>query len=130
MSEAAGSETNVEMMLRLHSQQVELLTRIAELLENKKGTPNYQIPLAEFGQFDWSTIGATVERRDRDGAATVIWRGRRYLRRSANNRFQPAIWFSRSMGKDQEGNSLYERLITFKELAEAEPLPEQVRRSS
>lgn len=129
MSETT-SETNVEQMLRLHGQQVELLNRIVDLLESKTGTPNYQIQLAEFAQFDWAGIGATVEQHDKDGAATVIWRGRRYVRRSANNRFQPAIWFSRSLGKDEEGNNRYERLITFKELAGAEPLPEQVRRSS
>ena len=124
------TETTVEKMIRLHGQQVELLTRVVELLEkNQTGTPNYQVQLAEFGEFDWSSIGARVEQRDKDGVATVLWRDRRYVRRSVSNRFQPAIWFSRSMGKDDEGNSRYERLITFKELAGAEPLPEQVRRS-
>ena len=124
------SDTPLEQLVRLHQQQLEMLTRIAESLENQKGTPNYQIQLAEFAQFDWSGIGATVEQRDRDGVAIVVWRGKRYVRRSVANKFQPAIWFSRSLGKDEEGNSRYERLITFKELANAEPLPDRVRRSS
>ena len=124
------SETPLDQLVRLHQQQLEMLTRIAESLENQKGTPNYQIQLAEFGGFDWSGIGATVEQRDRDGVASVVWRGKRYVRRSVANKFQPAIWFSRSLGKDEEGNSRYERLITFKELANAEPLPDRVRRSS
>lgn len=107
--------------------QTSLLERIAIALELGQSAPNYQADLSQFHHFDWSGIGATIESSDRDGVAAVVWRGNRYPRRSASNKFQPAIWFSRSVGKDDDGNTRYERLITFKQLAEPEPLPEKVR---
>jgi hypothetical protein len=69
-----------------------------------------------------------VEYTDNDGAAVVSWRGNQFLRRSAQNKFKPAIWFSRAIGKDENGENRYERLISFKQMAEVEPLPDKVRR--
>ncbi|NJP11679.1 MAG: hypothetical protein HC866_21245 [Leptolyngbyaceae cyanobacterium RU_5_1] len=117
-----------QLLMDMLTHHAELLERIAIAVEAKQNAPNYQVDLSDFATFDWSSIGATVEHSDRDGAAIVVWRRNRYIRRSAANKFQPAIWFSRSLGKDDEGNNRYERLITFKELPEAEPLPEKVRR--
>jgi DdrB-like protein len=105
-----------------------LLERIAIAVEAQRTAPNYQADLKDFAQFDWSSIGANVRGQDRDGVAIVEWRQNTYLRRSASNKFQPAIWFSRSIGKDELGNTKYERLITFKPKSEAEPLPDKVRR--
>jgi DdrB-like protein len=107
--------------------QTALLERLAIAVEGNQPAPNYLVALSSFAQFDWSTIAATVESRDRDGAAVVTWHGNRYTRRSASNKFQPAIWFSRAIGKDDQGTTQYERLITFKESAVAEPLPDKVR---
>lgn len=105
-----------------------LLRQVVELLSSEQKAPNYQLDLSKYGEFDWAGIGATIEHRDRDGVAVVTWRGHQYLRRSAQNKFKPAIWFSRAIGKDENGENQYERLITFKQLAEVEPLPEKVRR--
>lgn len=88
--------------------------------------PNYTRSLHEFPNFDWKTIGATVIQRDRHGAAIVRWGDRDYVRRSPSNKFGEAIWFSRSVGKDETGNNAYERLITFKPRSRAETLPDSV----
>lgn len=84
--------------------------------------PNYQRRLADFTSFNWPAIGATVLEADEFGPAAVEWRGMRYTRRSPQNKFDAAIWFSRAAGKDEDGTVRYERLITFKEQAEPEPL--------
>ncbi len=121
------TEEQFQTLLDTLSEQNTLLKRVVELLEStEQAAPNYQVDLANFPQFNWADIGATVEKSDPDGAAVVTWRGHQYLRRSAQNRFKPAIWFSRAIGKDENGENQYERLITFKELAAAEPLPEKV----
>jgi hypothetical protein len=117
----------MDELLRAIAYQTILLERIAVALEGNGMVPNYQIGLDSFLSFDWDTIGATIEQVDGDGVAAVSWRGNRYTRRSASNKFEPAIWFSRAIGKDEAGNPKYERLITFKRLAEAEPLPVKLR---
>lgn len=72
----------------------------------------------------------SVERSDQYGAAIVSWRGVQFVRRSPSNKFGEAIWFSRCVGKGDDGSNIYERLITFRPLSktEVEPLPEKVRR--
>jgi hypothetical protein len=122
------TDDQFQILMEMLTHQTALLERIAIALETGQPAPNYQVSLADFAEFDWSGIGAIVEQRDRDGAAVVMWRGNRYVRRSANNKFQPAIWFSRSIGKGEGGETQYERLITFKALPQPEPLPEKVRR--
>jgi hypothetical protein len=117
----------MDELLKAIAYQTTLLERIAVALEGNGMVPNYQIGLDSFLSFDWSTIGATIEQVDSDGVAAVTWRGNRYLRRSATNKFEPAIWFSRTNGKDEAGNPRYERLITFKRLVEAEPLPVKIK---
>lgn len=115
-------------LLGLLEHQTQLLERIAIALEQPQGAPNYQASLERFGQFCWEAIGAIIELQDADGVAVVNWRGNRYVRRSAANKFEPAIWFSRSVGRDEAGNPQYERLITFKRHADVEPLPDKVKR--
>ena len=110
--------------------QNRLLERIASAVEagdSSNASPNYEVCLTQFRAFDWGAIDATVEQEDRDGVATVLWRGHRYVRRSAANKFEPAIWFSRSQGKDEAGNTQYARLVTFKLRPSAEPLPSKVK---
>ena len=90
--------------------------------------PNYQYDLAAFQRFNWESIGATVTERDRYGATVVSWGGHDYIRRSPQNKFGEAIWFSRCTGKDENGENAYQQLITFKrrDLQRATPLPERV----
>lgn len=116
------------------SDNTEYLRRIAVSLESiaramaHQSAPDYQHDLTDFPDFDWKSIGATVTLRDRFGAAAVSWGGHIYSRRSPQNKFDVAIWFSRCTGKQSDGSNAYERLITFKRIPAAEPLPERVSR--
>jgi hypothetical protein len=110
----------------------QLLERIALALESlvqasAPAEPNYRYPLAEYGRFDWPRIGAQVIASDRFGASAVQWNGHTWTRRSGDGKFGRAIWFSRPNGQDEDGTQ-YLRLVTFKDLSEAEPLPEGVSR--
>jgi hypothetical protein len=91
--------------------------------------PNYQRPLSEYHSFDWSSIGAGVLKEDEDGVSSVEWNGQVFTRRSPNNRFDAAIWFSRCVGKDSDGNNRYVRLITFKAASDAEPIAAKAKKA-
>jgi hypothetical protein len=115
------------------SEQNELLRMIATSLQGVEShlrqiavssnpAPNYQRTLSEYPTFDWPSIGATVLSRDGDGATTVEWNGQVFTRRSPNNKFDAAVWFSRHLGQDSDGNKRYARLITFRALNDAEPI--------
>lgn len=121
-------DTYCEILAQLDRQTV-LLETIAAALAQTQPAPNYKGNLDRFHAFDWSRIGATVEQEDVDGVAAVLWHNNYYVRRSAANKFEPAIWFSRPIGKDEDGNNRYERLITFKRQATVEPLPDRVRQT-
>lgn len=104
-----------------------VLLRIADALDRMappvQKAPNYQYPIEAFPDFDWGSIGATVEQSDSSGAGLVIWGGQIWTRRSPSNRYGAAIWFSRAVGKNDDGSILYERLITFKPRnTEVEPI--------
>ncbi len=119
-----SSQTNIR------DRQVRAFERIAIALERMAPpatVPNYQFPLEAFASFSWESIGATVERIDRSGAAVVSWQGMQFIRRAPSNRFRDAVWFSHCVGKDERGEPIYERLITFRPLSniEVQPLPEK-----
>jgi hypothetical protein len=89
--------------------------------------PAWQRPLRTYSKFEWSKIGASVVTKDEHGATSVSWCGHIYVRRSGDNRrYGASIWFSRSAGKGDDDEPQYLRLITFKDGAKAEPLPEYV----
>ena len=120
---------------QLLGQMLGQLIRIADALEQiarsgEPAEPNIFKPLAEYGSFDWSQIGATVVHQDQDGPTHLEWGGQLWTRRSPSNKFDPAVWFSRSAGKDEDGNVRYLRLITFREIGEAEPLPAKARQKT
>jgi len=116
-----------EILIQLLHQHTILLERIAIATEQNTSAPNYTVSLEKYHQFDWASIGAVIEQTDIDGVAAVIWQNKRYTRRSATNKFQPAIWFSRAIGKNDQGETQYERLITFKAMPQPEPLPAKVK---
>lgn len=92
--------------------------------------PSWQRSLKAYSTFDWSKIGATVVAKDGHGATKVSWCGHVYVRRAGNNpKYGASIWFSRSAGKGEDDETQYLRLITFKDTADAEPLPEYVARA-
>lgn len=120
---------NFQTYLRTQQLIIELLSRIAITLEQMiplQAAPNYQFALDKFATFDWPSIGAVVADYDSDGASAILWRKNVYLRRSPTNKFGAAIWFSRCVGRDEKGANIYEKLITFKAMSDAEPLPERV----
>jgi hypothetical protein len=105
------------------------LERIADLLEQQQPeakAPNFTAKMQDFKNFDWGKIGATIEQSDQYGAAIVSFRGKQYQRRSPENAYTPAIYFSRCVGLDAGGKKVYERLITFKRPAEVNPVSRKV----
>lgn len=67
-------------MLALEKMAVNL-ERMAIALDrlSPRTAPNYQFPLEQFKNFDWSAIGATVEKSDQHGAAIVSWGGQQFI---------------------------------------------------
>jgi len=122
------------------SEQNEILRMVAKSLQGVEShlrqiavssnpAPNYQRPLTEYADFDWPSIGATLLNRDDDGATVVEWNGQVFTRRSPNNKFDAAVWFSRCVGKDADGNNRYARLISFKAASEAEPIAAKAKKA-
>jgi len=101
--------------------QTEIAAKLEILTSNQQiKDPDYQKPLPEYRDFDWESIGAKAISHDSDGVSAVEWRGRIYKRRSPENKFAPAIWFSRHDGEQ------YQKLITFKAIEPAEPISRKV----
>lgn len=108
-----------------HAEMMASLGRIEMLLQQNQGEPkppSLEYELTDYPDFDWSRINAEVAVRDADGVAAVRWNGRIYKRRSPDNRFEPVVYFSRCVGKDDDGSNRYERLITFKKSETPEPI--------
>ena len=117
---------NFQTYLRTQQLIIESMQRIAialELMIPPQVAPSYQFALDKFATFDYASIGAVVADKDSDGASAILWRNNIYVRRSPTNKFESAIWFSRCVGRDEKGANIYERLITFKAMSDAEPLP-------
>lgn len=111
------------------------LVRIGDALESiarsgEPAEPNLVKPLEEYSGFDWAALNATIVHQDQDGPTHVEWSGNLWTRRSPANKFDPAIWFSRAAGKDAEGNVKYLRLITFRKIGAAEPVPEKAKQKA
>jgi ssDNA-binding DdrB-like protein len=120
-------QTEVLRMISASLQGVE--SHLRQIAISSNPPPNYQRALSEYPTFDWSSISATVLSRDDDGATTVEWNGQIFTRRSADNRFQEAVWFSRHLGQDADGNKRYARLITFRALSGAEPIAAKAKKA-
>lgn len=119
---------NDELVIEHLGQIEQRLAEIAGCLEriargSEPEEPNHIKPLEQFSTFDWSSIGASIVQRDQFGPTHLEWNGALWTRRSPQNKFEGAIWYSRAAGKDAEGNVHYLRLITFREVKGADPLP-------
>jgi len=137
------SETDEKLIVKLGqriSEQNEILRMIAASLQGVEShlrqmavssntAPNYQRSLSEYPTFDWSSISATVLNRDDDGATSVEWNGQVFTRRSPSNKFDAAVWFSRHLGQDSDGNKRYARLISFRALNDAEPIAAKAKKA-
>jgi DdrB-like protein len=118
-----------EIMQAMAISLEEIESHLRQIAISFNPAPNYQRALSEYPGFDWSSIGATVIKRDSDGVSVVEWNGKMFTRRSANNKYPEAIWFSRPVGKDADGDLRYERLVTFKRPSEAEPITAKAKRA-
>lgn len=83
-----------QAMIDLLEKNNELLQTILEQLLNMTESaalslpaPDYRVDIKQFQSFKWDAIGAEIVQEDEDGVATVSWRGKLYLRRSAQNKF-------------------------------------------
>ena len=128
------TEDQVKDFTKILLSQTKQLARVADALEiiarnTAPEAPNYQRPIGEYASFDWDSIGAEITDRDDDGPTVVSWGDFTWLRRSPQNKFAEAIWFSRPIGKNADGQVRYARLITFKTASEAEPIPAKVARA-
>jgi hypothetical protein len=141
--EGTMSDVDEKLIIKLGqriNEQNEILRIIAASLEgieshlrqiavSSNPAPNYQRTLSEYPTFDWSSIGATVLNRDGDGATSVEWNGQVFTRRSPSNKFDAAVWFSRHLGQDSDGNKRYARLIVFRALTDAEPIAAKAKKA-
>lgn len=115
------------MAIELTSEMLRQFTRIADALERMANggeptAPDMRRPIEDYRTFDWSGMGASVINADKDGPTHIEYAGTIWTRRSPSNKFDPAIWFSRAAGKDDEGNVKYLRLITFASIKGADPV--------
>jgi hypothetical protein len=85
-------------------------SHLREMAVSSNPAPNYRRPLSDYRDFDWASIDAIVLKEDRDGATEVEWNGQAFTRRSPENKFDAAIWFSRCVGKDADGCDLKHRM--------------------
>jgi DdrB-like protein len=113
-------QNEILRMIATSLQSIE--SHLRQIAVSSNPAPNYQRLLSEYPTFDWPSIGATVLNRDDDGVTAVEWNGQVFTRRSPNNKFDAAVWFSRHLGQDADGNKRYARLISFRALNEAEPI--------
>ena len=120
------NQSQFEQWMALVERPTVALEKIAQLLQQqlpRQPAPDYQAILEKFKYFNWSSIGATVEMKDPYGASLVKWNGKLYQRRSPDNAYGAVIYFSRCIGKGENGTNEYERLITFKPAKNIEVQP-------
>lgn len=113
-------------MTDFEMQLLTVLDRIARGVEtialSNATEPAFVKSLADYPTFDWSSIGATVTEQDRDGATVVEWGGYSWKRRNPSNNFGDAIFYTRPIGKKEDGSNKYARLITFKDLGKVKAI--------
>lgn len=124
MPERSISDKRMEELLRTLAAIARSLAAIERALRPE--APNYKRDIKDFPNFNWENIGARVLKRDAYGVAQVEYSDQVYTRRSPDNKFDEAIWFSRPEGKDADGNVRYVRLITFRKFDDAEPIGRKV----
>jgi hypothetical protein len=118
LGQRVGEQNEILRPIAASLQGVE--SHLRQMAVSSNPAPNYQRPLSEYPIFDWPSIGATVLNRDEDGVTAVEWNGQVFTRRSPNNKFDAAVWFSRHLGQDADGNKRYARLISFRALNDHE----------
>ena len=105
-----------DLWLEIEHRKMLALESIAASLQTMAGAQQkgarHTRPITQFKTFDWSSINAMVDKSDRYGAAVVHCGGHIYTRKSKPD-FGDDVWFSRSLGKGEDGRSQYDVLIKF-----------------
>jgi hypothetical protein len=127
LGQRIGEQNGILRAIAASLQGVE--AHLRQMAVSSNTAPNYQRLLSEYPTFDWSSIGATMLNRDGDGVTAVEWNGQVFTRRSPSNKFTEAIWFSRHLGQDADGNKRYARLISFRALSDAEPIAAKAKKA-
>jgi len=127
LGQRIGEQNGILRTIAASLQSIE--SHLRQIAVSSNPAPNYQRPLSEYLTFDWPSIGATILNRDDDGATSVEWNGQVFTRRSPSNKFDAAVWFSRHLGQDADGNKRYARLITFRALNDAEPIAAKTKKA-
>ena len=107
----------------------DLSLRVALRVVAAANPPNWKRPLKAYKNGWADAIAATVIASDQHGPTLIAWMGHTYTRLCGTNpKYGAAIWFSRAIGKSEDGETAYTRLITFEDsaAAAAEPLPAYV----
>ena len=90
--------------------------RMADALERlsapDQSRPKHVKPLSDYAEFNWDTIGASIIKSDRCGAAVIEHGGQLYYRRSKSD-FGEDVWYSYGLGADEQGKKRYATLIKF-----------------
>ena len=90
--------------------------RMADALERlsapDQSRPKHVKPLSDYAEFNWDTIGASIIKSDRYGAAVIECGGQLYYRRSKSD-FGEDVWYSYGLGADEQGKKRYATLIKF-----------------
>jgi hypothetical protein len=118
------AKTGNELLTAQNEILQDIALSLKEFVRAANPAPAYQKPLAEFPNFDWASIGATVVKSDGDGVCAVEWQGKIFTRRAGSATYDDnVVYFSCSAGKDPTtGNNRYDRLITFKDAGKAREL--------
>jgi hypothetical protein len=126
MAATTGNGTDTSALFGLLTETLKRM-ELAMMAMASQHPPNWRKPLSEYGGNWVSRVGAHEIRRDAYGPTVVWWMGHYYLRRCGTNpKYGTAIWFSRCVGRGENG---YVRLITFSEDSPptgVEPLPNYV----
>jgi len=119
-SQYAIAASNKEIADSINQVAISLLKLVDAYRDSipERPAPNYLACLEKFKDYSWENIQAEIETVDEFGVATVLWRGRRFKRRSPSNKYGAVIYFSRAIDKEN-----YERLITFQPASEIKVEP-------
>jgi len=117
------NDDQTERLLSLLGNIAASLERLSAGEQDPEAVPEWIVPIESFPVFDWHAHTCTVLATDDAGPTLVQWNGKTFKRRSPENAYDPAIWFSRCVGKDAEGRNEYARLITFKQYKENDIQP-------
>lgn len=116
------NEQQTERLLALLGAIADSLGRLAGERDGESA-PDWVFPIENYAGFDWVAHGAQVIATDGDGPTVVQWGGKNFKRRSPDNAFDPAIWFSHCIGKTEDGRNEYVRLVTFRKFKEDDVQP-------